>query len=69
MPIKIQIPLPEEQPTTTVEQAGVWLGLSRSSAYNAANEGQIPTIRIGRRLVVPVAELRRMLGIDQGSAA
>lgn len=51
----------------TVEEAGGVLDLSRSAAYRAADRGDIPTIRIGRRLVVPVPELRRLIGdlVDQ----
>jgi excisionase family DNA binding protein len=44
-----------------VEEAGRLLRLSRGSAYEAARTGQIPTIRIGRRLLVPRAALLRML--------
>jgi excisionase family DNA binding protein len=51
-----------DRPTITVEEAGPVLGISRSSAYEAARTGEIPTLRIGRRLVVPVGALRRMLG-------
>ena len=38
------------------------LGLSRQGSYDAASRGEIPTIRLGRRLVVPVIPLRRLLG-------
>lgn len=48
--------------TIKVEQAGVILGISRATAYEAAQSGQIPTLRIGRRLLVPTHALRRMLG-------
>ena len=48
--------------TCEVPDAGALLGLSRSSAYRAAARGEIPTIRLGRRLVVPVAKLLEMLG-------
>ena len=48
----------------TVDEAGALLGLSRGSAYAAAARGEIPTIRIGRRLLVPTAALRRLLGLD-----
>ncbi len=50
--------------TMTVEEAGELLGLSRSSAYRGAARGEIPTIRVGRRLLVPTAKLLAMLGID-----
>jgi excisionase family DNA binding protein len=52
--------------TLTVEGAADVLGIGRASAYAAAGNGELPTVRIGRRLLVPVAGLRRMLGeIDQ----
>ena len=45
----------------TVEEAGTVLGLGRSGAYEAVRRGDIPTIKIGRRLLVPKAALERML--------
>jgi hypothetical protein len=39
------------------------IGVSRNSAYQAAKRGDIPVLRIGGRLVVPVAPLLKMLGI------
>lgn len=52
--------------TLTVEEAGQWLGIGRSAAYAAANRGELPTIRIGRRMVVPKDALERMLnGADR----
>ncbi len=63
------LPNPEAQPTISVDQAGEILGISRSSAYQAARTGEIPTIRIGRRLVVPTAALLRLLEFDNRPAA
>jgi excisionase family DNA binding protein len=55
---------PNDQPATmTVEQAGQLLGISRRSAYRAAAAGQLPTLRLGRRILVPTAALHRMLAI------
>ncbi|WP_052667149.1 helix-turn-helix domain-containing protein [Nitriliruptor alkaliphilus] len=54
---------PEPPATMTVEQAGRLLGISRGAAYRAAASGQIPTIRLGRRLLVPTARLHQLLGI------
>jgi excisionase family DNA binding protein len=45
----------------TVPEAGRLLGLSRNGSYEAARRGDIPTIRIGRLLVVPKAPFHRML--------
>lgn len=56
-------PDPRTRPTMTVEEAGRWLGLSRSSVYDAAASGELPTIRIGRRLMVPTAALAQMLAL------
>jgi excisionase family DNA binding protein len=45
----------------TVEEAGELLGISRPHAYKLVREGQIPVLRLGRRLVVPRIQLERML--------
>jgi len=50
-----------ERRTITVPEAGVQLGISRNAAYEAVARGEIPSIRIGKRLVVPKAALDRML--------
>ena len=47
--------------TISVEEAGRRLGISRNSAYEACKNGQIPTIRIGRLLLVPIVPFERML--------
>jgi excisionase family DNA binding protein len=54
--------------TVSVPEAGTWLGIGRNAAYAAAERGDIPTIRIGRLLRVPVVALDRLLeqaGRDQ----
>lgn len=53
----------EEAPLTiSVPQAGKrYFGLSRNGSYSAAHRGQIPTIKIGRLLRVPVRALEQML--------
>jgi excisionase family DNA binding protein len=50
-----------ERLTHTVEEAGQMLGLSRNSAYALAKSGELPTIRLGKRLLVPKAALERLL--------
>jgi excisionase family DNA binding protein len=54
--------------TLSVPEAGEKLGISRGSAYEAARRGEIPTIRIGSRLLVPVAALNRLLEGNQVAA-
>ena len=53
----------DAQPKTlTVPEAGrVYFDLGRNASYEAARRGEIPTIRIGRLLRVPVLALERML--------
>lgn len=53
----------------TVSEAGQLLGICRNKAYEGAANGEIPTIRIGRRLLVPKVALKRMLaGYGQDAA-
>jgi excisionase family DNA binding protein len=48
--------------TISVPQAGRdYFGLGRGASYEAAKRGDIPTIKIGRLLRVPVAALDRLL--------
>lgn len=56
---------PLSRPSMSVQEASSLLGISVRSAYDAARSGQIPTIRLGKRLVVPTAAIRRMLCIDE----
>jgi hypothetical protein len=48
----------------SVETVGKIFGLGRNSTYAAVKSGQIPSIKIGGRIVVPTAPLRKMLGIE-----
>ena len=50
-----------ERATYTIEEVAEILGIGRSSAYQAARSREIPTIRIGKRLLVPRIALERML--------
>jgi hypothetical protein len=51
-----------EQLATSVPKAGKSIGLGRSASYEAAKRGDIPTVRIGGRIVVPLRKFRRMFG-------
>ena len=55
---------PQLKPTCTIDECAIVLGISRGSAYAAVRSGELPTIRVGRRLLVPTAALRRMLSFD-----
>jgi excisionase family DNA binding protein len=45
----------------SVPEAGRLLSLSRATAYSLASQGTLPTIRLGRRLVVPRKALEELL--------
>jgi len=53
-----------------VKEAADALGVGRDAVYNAINRGEIRAIRFGGTLLVPQAELDRLLGVEpEGSAA
>jgi excisionase family DNA binding protein len=43
------------------------LGIGISTGYKAARDGQIPSIRVAGRVLVPTHALRRLLQLDEGS--
>ena len=45
----------------SVAEAGKRLGLSRGLMYEAIRIGQIPSVKIGRRILIPCAALDRLL--------
>jgi len=60
------------RPTISVPDAGkLFFGLARNAAYNAAERGDFDTIKVGGRIVVPVAPLAAKLGLQAriGAAA
>jgi excisionase family DNA binding protein len=56
-----KVPEQSAKRTMTVEEAARALGLSRNGAYEAARRGDLPTIRMGRRLLVPIAAFEALL--------
>jgi excisionase family DNA binding protein len=57
-----------ERLALSVEEAGALLGISRDLAYDLVAIGQLPSVRLGRRLVVPRRALEEALGrlADEG---
>lgn len=55
---------PDAPATVTVEQAAQLLGVSRGVAYLAARQGQLPVLRLGHRLLVPVPRLVALIGAE-----
>ena len=50
--------------TYTLTEAASRLGISRALAYEAAQRGELPVCRIGRRVLVLRVALLRLLGQD-----
>lgn len=53
----------EERLTLTVEECAKVLGIGRQLAYDKVKTGEIPALKIGRRLLVPRAALERLLNL------
>lgn len=56
-----EMPTNGERATLTVGEAAKILGISRNSAYQGILIGEIPYIKIGRRILVPKAALMKLL--------
>ncbi len=50
-------------PTLSVEEAGRLCGIGCNAAYRAVAAGELPAVRLGRRLRVPTARLLELLGL------
>jgi excisionase family DNA binding protein len=50
-----------ERKVVTVSEAGKMLGIGRNQAYEAVHRGEIPSIKIGKRLLVPKLALEKLL--------
>jgi excisionase family DNA binding protein len=61
----MNLPAPEDQPTLSVDEVSELLGFGRSAIYESVRRGAIPSLRLGRRIRIPTAKLREMLGMDR----
>ncbi len=55
----------KEKLTLTVDETAKCLGIGRNSAYEAIARGEIPVVKIGKRLLVPKAALEILLAAGQ----
>lgn len=53
--------------TCSIPQAGRVMGLGPYASYEAARRGQIPVIEMGRRKIVPVRSLEKILDLEPGT--
>ncbi len=51
-------------PLLTVEQTVRLTQLGRATVYEALRRGDLPSVRVGRRVLIPTAALMRRLGLD-----
>ena len=56
-----------QQFVMSVPKAGQFMGLVRYASYEAAKRGDLPVIKIGRRLFVPLRPFEEMLGLEPGT--
>ena len=62
LPLRQCTSLPlSERLALSVEEAGALLGISRDLAYDLVARGELPSLRLGRRLVVPRRALEEAL--------
>jgi len=52
--------------STSIENAARVFGLSRTVAYDLLRRGEFPTatFKVGRRIVVPIAPILRLFGVE-----
>lgn len=60
---------PERQTYNLWPETGRILGLGKNAVYAAAARKEIPTIRVGGRLLVPRAALEQLLSCTRGGDA
>lgn len=51
----------DKRVTLSVAEAAELLGISRGTAYEYARTGQLPAVRLGRRLVIPKCRFDELL--------
>lgn len=53
-----------ERLTVTVNEAAALLGISRAKAYECVHAGDIPALRLGRRMVIPMKVISTLLDLS-----
>jgi excisionase family DNA binding protein len=52
------------RPTCSVSELQKILRTSKNPTYDAVKRGELPSIRVGGRILIPTAPLRKMLGLE-----
>ncbi len=50
-----------EKLTLNVSEAAIRLGVSKPSLYQAIKRGEVPVIKIGHRVLIPISALEKLL--------
>ncbi len=58
----------DERLVYTVTEAAALLGISRAHGYDLVASGELPHLRLGRRIVIPINALAQLLGLDGSEA-
>lgn len=53
----------ENKQIFSVMEAAQYLGISKSLAYRLVNEGEIPAIKLGKRLLIPATAIDKLIEI------
>ncbi len=53
-----------DKKTLTVRELSEVLNIGRSTAYEALRSGQIPSVKVGRRWLIPIAALDQLLNVE-----
>lgn len=61
-PVKQELPDPHTHPFMTIAEAGACLGMSRRTAFRAAKDDRLPTIRLSRQRRVLTLDVYEILG-------
>lgn len=55
--------------TCSVEVGGAAVSLGRGAAYAAVRRGELPSLRFGNRIVIPVPKLLELVGVTTAEVA
>jgi len=53
-----------DKPTASIPETGRTLGIGKNASYEAANRGDIPTIKIGKKRRVATTWIKNKLGLS-----
>ena len=60
----ISLPDPKDRPTLSVDDVAEILGLDRKTVYSAITSGELPSLRVGRRILIPTSWLAARITPD-----